>query len=663
MALCGKNLSLDAVTDKIAEIESKITEKLDAVASDLKAELDAKLPELEKELDNLAEKLPDEPFESFQEEFDKFINLTLDPLKSSEAAEKLNDLKGKFTDALDKVGTDIDTLISTATSELASGASPSVADVEKEETGENTDTVIITEVYKSITQVQGMKEGTNFFGGVGYTTSSDGDDTIVTTRQVYKKIKVIYTVEQTTSPNLDPITGFELPSFSDLGLPSLSFPTLPNLDFSEVPELSPESLAAGQAKMKDAICNMPNLEVNTGASGTQEFEQKENGADSIILDKTPTSIVSVQGREEGNNFFGNIQYSQDGKNIFLNKFYAEIKVVYNAAVVKQKAKESLIPQEAGEEETPSAEPEITTKQKEALNVLKSFKIDADALLKRTESIQEHIKANVPNTIEINGEISKSFIEKCKEKEETIKMEIVDRTGTFDPQEKKEILENKVVQKLNEAEDETGVQPSKTAPVSDKDLNNLKKLVDNHVEKMKIMFSQMTLINRNLRKKNTPQTFDYTKTDGTKVKVTLDTNIGFLDDPSFARRLQVKGQNLRNTQIANWLSSGKMRRKNRFSKHFRLNYKLIDKNLTTNPNATEDVRKFYEENIAKETDIYSLQQLADFRTNFEVLCNINDGEDVFEFDKPEGLNPVRIREDNVTGGLVFMSGGRQSRTVD
>ena len=48
MALCGKNLSLDAVTDKIAEIESKITEKLDAVASDLKAELDAKLPELEK---------------------------------------------------------------------------------------------------------------------------------------------------------------------------------------------------------------------------------------------------------------------------------------------------------------------------------------------------------------------------------------------------------------------------------------------------------------------------------------------------------------------------------------------------------------------------------------------------------------------------------------
>lgn len=662
MALCGNNLSLDAVTDKIAEIESKITEKLDAVASDLKAELDAKLPELEKELDNLAEKLPDEPFESFQEEFDKFINLTLDPLKSSEAAEKLNDLKGKFTDALDKAGTDIDTLISTATSELASGASPSVADVEKEETGENTDTVIITEVYKSITQVQGMKEGTNFFGGVGYTTSSDGDDTIVTTRQVYKKIKVIYTVEQTTSPNLDPLTGFELPSLGDLGLPSLSFPTLPNLDFSNVPSLSPESLAAGQAKMKDAICNMPNLEVNTGASGTQEFEQKENGADSIILDKTPISIVSVQGRQEGNNFFGNIQYSQDGKNIFLNKFYAEIKVVYNAAVVKQKAKESLIPQEGGEEETPSAEPEITTKQKEALEGLKSFKIDANALIKRAESVIEHVKENVPSSIEVNGEIPKSFIEKCKEKEETIKMEIVDRTGTFDPQEKKEILENKAVQKLNEAEDDTGVQPSKTAPVSDKELNNLKKLVDNHVEKMKIMFGQMTLVLRKLRSKNTPQSFDYTKTDGSKVKVTLDLNIGFVDDIDRGQ-LQIKGQNLKALDIANWLSKGKMSRRTRFTKHFRENYKLINKNLTTNPNATEDVRKFYDENILKETSIYSLEELAEYRSNFEALCTINDGEDIFEFDKPEGLSPVLIRRSNVTGNLVFLSGGRSSTTVN
>ena len=118
---------------------------------------------------------------------------------------------------------------------------------------------------------------------------------------------------------------------------------------------------------------MPNLEVNTGASGTQEFEQKENGADSIILDKTPTSIVSVQGREEGNNFFGNIQYSQDGKNIFLNKFYAEIKVVYNAAVVKQKCKkESLIPQDFGEEENTISRTRDYHKTKRSIKCSKKF---------------------------------------------------------------------------------------------------------------------------------------------------------------------------------------------------------------------------------------------------------------------------------------------------
>ena len=80
-----------------------------------------------------------------------------------------------------------------------------------------------------------------------------------------------------------------------------------------------------------------------------------------------------------------------------------------------------------------------------------------------------------------------------------------------------------------------------------------------------------------------------------------------------------------------------RKENRF-KHFRLNYKLIDKNSTTNPNATEDVRKFYDENIAKETDIYSLQQLQIIEQTMK-YCNINDGEDIFEFDKP-GLNPAR-----------------------
>ena len=146
--------------------------------------------------------------------------------------------------------------------------------VEKTVEDENTDTLIIQEEYET-TQVQGMKDGTNFFSGVGYTTEIDGDDTIVTTTKVFKKIKAIYTVEQTTvDPSIDPLTGLSLPSLDDLGLPSLSLPSIDGLDLSGVPSLSPV-LAAGQAKMKDAICNMPNLEVSTGGSGVQTLTKKQ----------------------------------------------------------------------------------------------------------------------------------------------------------------------------------------------------------------------------------------------------------------------------------------------------------------------------------------------------------------------------------------------------
>ena len=273
------------------------------------------------------------------------------------------ELKSKFTDTLEGQGFDIDQLVSDATSALGEGASPAKSTVEKTVEDENTDTLIIQEEYETIKQVQGMKDGTNFFSGVGYTTEIDGDDTIVTTTKVFKKIKAIYTVEQTTDPNIDSITGLSLPSLDDLGLPSLSLPSIDGLDLSGVPSLSPESLAAGQAKMKDAICNMPNLEVSTGGSGVQTLDQKASGTDNIILEKTPTKIISVQGRTANNNFFSGIQYTQDGKSIFLRDTYAEVKVSYEAAVVKQKAKESLIPQEGGEVELKSVFTEAQTQLK------------------------------------------------------------------------------------------------------------------------------------------------------------------------------------------------------------------------------------------------------------------------------------------------------------
>ena len=293
MALCGKNDALTAVTDKIADIEKEITAKLDSAASDIAGSLDTKLTELENELNNLADEIPDEPVLSFQEAMDEYVNLTLDATKSNEATAKLLELKNKFTDTLEGQGFDIDQLVSDATGALGEGASPAKSTVEKTVEDENTDTLIIQEEYETIKQVQGMKDGTNFFSGVGYTTEIDGDDTIVTTTKVFKKIKAIYTVEQTLDPSIDSITGLSLPSLDDLGLPSLSLPSIDGLDFSGVPSLSPESLAAGQAKMKDAICNMPNLEVSTGGSGVQTFDQKASGTAVSYTHLTLPTICSV----------------------------------------------------------------------------------------------------------------------------------------------------------------------------------------------------------------------------------------------------------------------------------------------------------------------------------------------------------------------------------
>ena len=139
-------------------------------------------------MNNLADEIPDEPVLSFQEAMDEYVNLTLDATKSSEA-EKLLELKSKFTDTLEGQGFDIDQLVSDATGALGEGASPAKSTVEKTVEDENTDTLIIQEEYETIKQVQGMKDGTNFFSGVGYTTEIDGDDTIVTTTKVFKKIK------------------------------------------------------------------------------------------------------------------------------------------------------------------------------------------------------------------------------------------------------------------------------------------------------------------------------------------------------------------------------------------------------------------------------------------------------------------------------------------
>ena len=636
MALCGKNDALTAVTDKIADIEKEITAKLDSAASDIAGSLDTKLTELENELNNLADEIPEEPVLSFQEAMDEYVNLTLDATKSSAAAEKLLELKSKFTDTLDSQGFDIDQLVSDATSALGEGASPAKSTVEKTVEDENTDTLIIQEEYETIKQVQGMKDGTNFFSGVGYTTEIDGDDTIVTTTKVFKKIKVIYTVEQTTDPSIDPITGLSLPSLDDLGLPSLSLPSIDGLDLSGVPSLSPESLAAGQAKMKDAICNMPNLEVSTGGSGVQTLDQKASGTDNIILEKTPTKIISVQGRRANNNFFSGIQYTQDGKSIFLRDTYAEVKVSYEAAVVKQKAKESLIPQEGGEVELKSVFTEAQTQLKLAEEKVANITVDKELLKKNAEELKE-FASNTPSIVP-DAEITKDFIEECKVKEEDIKMSLVSNGKIVEPAEKKKDLEDEKVDAVEVAEEESGVKLNEVSPMVNGELRQEKKKIRQHHFKLLKISSKMKRVQSAIKHRiKLPVIFEFKSKAGVKFKVKVDTAIkGQLSD-KLRGNFKPSGDFTKESRraLGNWLEEGyNIRKKSR--KATWAEYHRIDTRLAKNSNALEEVKAWRKKYIDELDSPVSIDDYQDYLGNYEALLTTieEDGvakEDFFSFD--------------------------------
>ena len=636
MALCGKNDALTAVTDKIADIEKEITAKLDSAASDIAGSLDTKLTELENELNNLADEIPEEPVLSFQEAMDEYVNLTLDATKSSAAAEKLLELKSKFTDTLDSQGFDIDQLVSDATSALGEGASPAKSTVEKTVEDENTDTLIIQEEYETIKQVQGMKDGTNFFSGVGYTTEIDGDDTIVTTTKVFKKIKVIYTVEQTTDPSIDPITGLSLPSLDDLGLPSLSLPSIDGLDLSGVPSLSPESLAAGQAKMKDAICNMPNLEVSTGGSGVQTLDQKASGTDNIILEKTPTKIISVQGRTANNNFFSGIQYTQDGKSIFLRDTYAEVKVSYEAAVVKQKAKESLIPQEGGEVELASVFTEAQNQLKLAEEKVANITVDKELLKKNAEELKE-FASNTPSIVP-DAEITKDFIEECKVKEEDIKMSLVANGKIVEPAEKKKDLEDEKVDAVEVAEEESGVKLNEVSPMVNGELRQEKKKIRQHHFKLLKISSKMKRVQSAIRHRiKLPVIFEFKSKAGVKFKVKVDTAIkGQLSD-KLRGNFKPSGDFTKESRraLGNWLEEGyNIRKKSR--KATWAEYHRIDTRLAKNSNALEEVKAWRKKYIDELDSPVSIDDYQDYLGNYEALLTTieEDGvakEDFFSFD--------------------------------
>ena len=133
------------------------------------------------------------------------------------------------------------------------------------------------------------------------------------------------------------------------------------------------------------ICDLvPNIDIPAGNSGTgvttEEVEERGTGT-SVTLTQIPKEIISVQGKKTGVSFFGNIQYTQNGKVIVPKETgtYSEIKVKYTVSLIKEK------PVEAKQADT-SPEPEevsivttnVSAKDTSFAGLIAKFKKDVES---------------------------------------------------------------------------------------------------------------------------------------------------------------------------------------------------------------------------------------------------------------------------------------------
>ena len=133
------------------------------------------------------------------------------------------------------------------------------------------------------------------------------------------------------------------------------------------------------------LCDLvPNIEISAASSGTgittEEVEERGTGV-SVTLTQIPKEIISVQGKKTGVSFFGNIQYTQNGKVIVPKETgtYSEIKVKYTVSLIKEK------PVEAKQADT-SPEPEevsivttnVSAKDTSFAGLIAKFKKDVES---------------------------------------------------------------------------------------------------------------------------------------------------------------------------------------------------------------------------------------------------------------------------------------------
>ena len=133
------------------------------------------------------------------------------------------------------------------------------------------------------------------------------------------------------------------------------------------------------------LCDLaPNIEISAGNSGTgitiEEVEERSSTS-TLTLTQIPKEILSVTGKKSTQQFFTNIQYTQNGKVIVPKDTgtYSEIKVLYTVSLIKEK------PVEAKQADT-SPEPEevsivttnVSAKDTSFAGLIAKFKKDVES---------------------------------------------------------------------------------------------------------------------------------------------------------------------------------------------------------------------------------------------------------------------------------------------
>ena len=290
--LCGANELLNSASSKIDDLKKEIESKLDSAASEAAAAFQTAQADVKAGLDGLAKDLPETPNINFQSEITSLINnIDRTTVEGLSAYNaKVAQLQLDFGDALKEKGLELDKLISDSSKKLGKDISAA-------------------------------------------TTALDGAVSGVTDALSGAISGVTGAVSNTVSG----LTSGETPGLDAFGPSAITTPDVPS---------------GGN------ICDLvPNFEIPAGNSGTgvtiEEIEERASNATTLTLTQIPKEILEVQGKKSTQQFFTNVQYTQNGKVIVpkATGTYETIKVLYTISLIKEKpiaAKQADVPAESEE---------------------------------------------------------------------------------------------------------------------------------------------------------------------------------------------------------------------------------------------------------------------------------------------------------------------------